>query len=80
MFRSNAAQRGSWHGNPFFFLGGRPFREARLRAYIIREHRAGRTLAEILDDPYVHRCGNQSFCRRVVQDPQTLEGLRLDRA
>ena len=65
-------------GNPYFFLGERPFREARLRAYIVRQHRAGRTLAAILADPYVHRCGNDSFCWRVVQDPRTLALLRRD--
>jgi hypothetical protein len=59
-------------------FGRRPFREARLRAYIVREHRAGRALAEILADPYVVRCGNESFRWGVLQDPRTVEALRLN--
>ena len=63
-------------GNPYFVFGPRPFREARLRSYIVRQHRAGRTLLEILADPYVARCGSESFRWRVLQDPQTLNALR----
>lgn len=62
-------------GNPFLFLGSRPFREARLRSYIVAQHRAGRPLAAILGDPYVRRCGTESLCWRVVQDPSTLAAL-----
>ena len=65
----------SLRGNPFLFLGPRPFREARLRSYIVAQHRAGRPLAEILGDPYVRRCGSERFCHAVVQDPRTLEAL-----
>ena len=63
-------------GNPYFLFGRRPFREARLRAYIVREHRHGRPLAEILRDPYVARCGSERFQWRVLQDPRTVEALR----
>jgi hypothetical protein len=65
-------------GNPYFFLGGRPFHEARLRSYIVRQHRAGRPLAEIVTDPCVRRCGSESFCWRVLQDPRTLQALNRD--
>lgn len=65
-------------GNPYFFLGRRPLREARLRSYIVAQHRAGRPLAEILADPYVRRCGSETFCWRVVQDARTLEALEGD--
>jgi hypothetical protein len=63
-------------GNPFSEFGRRPFREARLRSYIVREHRAGRSLIEILSDPYVVRCGSERFCWSVLEDPQTLEAMR----
>jgi hypothetical protein len=53
----------------------RPFREARLRAYITRNHRAGRALSEILNDPYVARCGSDSLCRRVLVDARTIAAL-----
>jgi hypothetical protein len=42
-------------GNPYFFAERRPFREAELLSYIRQEHRRGRHLGEILDDPFVHR-------------------------
>jgi hypothetical protein len=65
-------------GNPYLFLGRRPFREARLRSYIIRQHRAGRPLTAILADPYIRRCGSESLCWRVIQDPRTIEALERD--
>jgi hypothetical protein len=61
--------------SPYSFLGPRPFREARLRAYLIREHRSGRPLRAILQDPYVRRCGSPSFCARVVTSRATIERL-----
>jgi hypothetical protein len=63
------------HGNPYLFLGRRPFREARLRSYIVGQHRRGRPMAEILDDPYVHRCGNDTYVWSVVLDPRTAKAL-----
>jgi hypothetical protein len=60
------------------FLGPRPFREARLRSYIVSQHRVGRPLASILDDPYIRRCGSEKLCWRVVQDPRTIEALEHD--
>lgn len=62
-------------GNPYLFMGRRPFREARLRSYIVSQHRAGRSLEQIVTDVYVRRCGSESFCWRVVQDPLTIEAL-----
>jgi hypothetical protein len=62
-------------GNPYLFLGPRPFREARLRSYIVSQHRAGRPLSAIVNDPYVRRCGSESFCWRVIEDPRTLAEL-----
>ncbi len=63
-------------GNPYLFLGRRPFREARLRSYIVAQHRRGRSLAAIRADPYVERCGRESLFWQVVQDPATLEALQ----
>jgi hypothetical protein len=65
-------------GNPYLFLGPRPFREARLRSYIVTQHRAGRPLAAIMADPYVRRCGSTSLCWRVLVDPRTIEALERD--
>jgi hypothetical protein len=66
---------GRFGGNPYLFLGRRPFREARLRAYIVRQHAAGRPLHDILGDPYIARCGGSSLCRRVLVDRRTIEAL-----
>lgn len=67
-----------FRGNPYFFLEPGPFREARLRSYVVRQHRAGRSLEAILGDSFVRRCGSESFCWRVVQDPRTIEALERD--
>jgi hypothetical protein len=64
-----------WRGNPYYLFARRPFREARLRAYIVREHRRGRPVVEIIADPYVRRCGSERFCWAVLQDPRTVEAL-----
>ena len=39
--------------NPFSFLFARSSQEERVAAYVIREHERGRSLDDILDDPYV---------------------------
>ena len=39
--------------NPFSFLFARSSLEERVAAYVIREHERGRSLEDILDDPYV---------------------------
>jgi len=72
------ARRPGFSGNPYLFLGRRPFREARLRSYILSQHRRGRPLVEILADAYVRRCGSESLSWRVVQDPRTIEALERD--
>jgi hypothetical protein len=39
--------------NPFSFLFARSSKEDRVAAYVIREHERGRSLDDILNDPYV---------------------------
>ena len=63
---------------PYFFVRGRPFREDRLRGYIVSQHRLGRRLGEILDDPYVGRCGGRSLAWRVICQPETIAALEAD--
>lgn len=65
-------------GNPYLFLGARPFREQHLRSYIVAQHRSGRHLAEIAGDRYVHRLGSEHFFWKVVEDARTLEAFRRD--
>src|SRR5438445_5396225 len=50
--------------NPFSFLFARSAGEDRVAAYVIREHDRGRSLEEILQDPYVrNRCSPQEAAR-----------------
>jgi hypothetical protein len=50
--------------NPFSFLFARSTSEDRVAAYVIREHERGRSLKEILDDPYVrNRCSDREIAR-----------------
>lgn len=72
---ATARRRARFAGNPYLFLGPRPYREARLRSYIVSQHRAGRPLSSILDDPYVRRLGGKNLCWRVAQDSQTIAAL-----
>ena len=50
--------------NPFSFLFARSSHQDRVAAYVIREHERGRSLTEILDDPYVrNRCTPEEQAR-----------------
>jgi hypothetical protein len=78
-FPSGPLKRGSqFRGNPYRFLGDRPFREQHLRSYILAQLRKGRRLSEIVGDPYVHRLGSEHFVWSVVQDPRTIEAFMHD--
>ncbi len=63
---------------PYFSFGRRPYREERLLSYIRRQHRRGRHLAEILDDPYVHRCGSRALVWATLRDTPLLSLLDAD--
>src|SRR5262249_25387642 len=65
-------------GTPYFFCGRQAFREERLLSYIHREHRRGRHLSEILDDPYVRRCGSREFVWATLRDTSLIELLETD--
>ena len=64
--------------SPYYFVGPRPYREARLRSYIVREQRRGRRLQEILEDKYLERYGTPSLVWRVVMQPRTIAALGAD--
>ncbi len=68
----------SFKGNPYSFAARRPFRQARLASYIHREHEKGRPLAEILEDPYVERCGTRDFVWRTMRETSLIELLGED--
>jgi hypothetical protein len=61
--------------NPFSFLFARSQHEERVAAYVIREHERGRSLTEILDDPYVrNRCSDQELAR-LLDRPEVVHAL-----
>jgi hypothetical protein len=61
--------------NPFSFLFARSAAEDRLAQYVIREHRRGRALAEILEDPYVRNRATEEQRRRVLQRPDVIHAV-----
>jgi hypothetical protein len=61
--------------NPFSFLFARSAAEDRLAQYVIREHRHGRPLAEILEDPYVRNRATEEQRRRVLQRPDVIHAI-----
>jgi len=64
----------------FSFMGSGSAHEDRVAAYIVREHDRGRTMADILDDPYVrNRCSPQQL-ERLLDRPDLIEAIGNDMA
>jgi hypothetical protein len=64
----------------FSFVGSSSSHEDRVVAYLIREHERGRTLADILDDPYVtNRCSPQEL-GRLLDRPDVIHAIGDDTA
>ena len=64
----------------FSFLGAQSTQEERVVAYVIREHDHGRSLTDILDDPYVrNRCSPQEIAR-LLDRPELLKAIGDDMA
>ena len=64
----------------FSFLGARSTQEERVVAYVIREHDRGRSLTDILDDPYIrNRCSAQEIAR-LLDRPDLLKAIGDDMA
>ena len=63
---------------PYFFSARRRYREERLLSYIHREHQHGRHLTDILEDPYVKRCGSREFAWETIRDTPLIELLGED--
>lgn len=69
------ARLSSFWRNPFSFLFAPTRHEERAAAYVIREHERGRSLAEILDDPYVrNRCTDREIAR-LLDRPEVVHAL-----
>ncbi len=64
--------------NPFSFLFTRSSHEDRVAAYLIREHERGRSLTDILEDPYVRsRCTPEELAR-LLDRPELIRALGDD--
>jgi len=68
----------SFFRNPFSSFFAAKGSEDRIAAYVIREHDRGRTLDDILDDPYVvNRCSEQEIAR-VLERPEVVKAVGDD--
>jgi hypothetical protein len=73
-----AGRLSSFFRNPFSFLFARSSQEDRLSAYVIREHDRGRSLADILEDPYLrNRCTEQQRAR-LLDHPEVIRAIGDD--
>jgi hypothetical protein len=62
----------------FSFLFTRSTNEERVAAYVVREHERGRSLEEILDDPYVKNRTTPLERDRLLDRPEVIRALGRD--
>ncbi len=55
-------------------------KEESLAAYIVREHRAGRSLEDILDDPYLKNRATEEQRLRLLERPEVIRAVGEDTA
>jgi hypothetical protein len=67
--------RRSWWRNPFASLFAGSSREDQLAAYVIREHKTGRSLDEILADPYLRNRASAVEIRRLLERPDIVRAV-----
>ena len=65
----------SFLSNPFSFLFARSSKEDRVASYVIREHERGRTLEDVLDDPYVRNRASRHEVARLLDRPEVVRAL-----
>jgi len=61
--------------NPFKSLFATTRREQYLERYVLREHRKGRPLAEILEDPYVRAWSTPGERGRLLERPGVVAAI-----
>jgi hypothetical protein len=64
--------------NPFTFLFTRSTAEERITGYVLREHERGRSLAEILEDPYVRNRLTPQERERLLDRPEIIRAVGDD--
>jgi hypothetical protein len=55
-------------------------KEDSLAAYVIREHKQGRSVDEILDDPYLKNRANEEQRLRLLERPEVIRAIGEDTA
>jgi len=70
-----ASRLGAFVRNPFSFLFARSSQEDRLAAYVIREHARGRSLNEVLEDPFVRNRATPQQVARLLDRPDVIHAL-----
>ena len=61
--------------NPFSFLFARSKREQYLERYVVREHRSGRSLDEIMDDAYLRNRTTEAERARLLERPEVVAAI-----
>ena len=64
--------------SPFSFLFARSTHEDRVASYVIREHERGRTLLEILEDPYIRNRLTPEQTKRLLDRPEIVQAIGDD--
>lgn len=68
--------RVSWRGrNPFAFLFVSSRREEYLARYVLREYERGRSLSDVLEDPYVRNRSTPAERARLLERPEVVAAL-----
>jgi hypothetical protein len=55
-------------------------KEEGLAAYIVREHKAGRSVEDILDDPYLKNRASEEQRLRLLERPEVIRAIGEDTA
>jgi len=71
------AEKSRWR-NPLSFLFADRRDEKQVAVYIVREHKRGRSLDDILDDPYVRNRCSEKDVARVLESPEVIRELGND--
>jgi hypothetical protein len=63
---------------PFAFLFARSQKEELIAEYVVREHHRGRSLNDILDDPYITNRATPDQVKRVLERPEVIHAIGDD--
>ena len=64
--------------SPFSFLFARSGIEDRVAAYVVREHGRGRSIEDILADPFVRNRLSEAQQRRLLDRPDVIHAVGSD--